>query len=168
VQPQSRGSDPAAFAPEWPSPDRGGSAGERAAYYGQQVRRILEDPDPDLLVIAQTFDTPSNDPAFLEPESGLAWYDASHRTLEVVLGTQSPKDSASSIADMVGATTSDLGMRDVIAHCASIGGGFGGRDHSIFPLYVALAGLFGEGMPVRLANDRFEQMPNTRWRQQSP
>jgi hypothetical protein len=36
-------------------------------------------------------------------------------------------------------------------------GSFGGRDHTPFPLYVALAAMFLPGRPVRLANDRFPQ-----------
>ena len=40
------------------------------------------------------------------------------------------------------------------AYC---GGGFGGRDHTPFPLYVALAAMFFPNRPVRLANNRFEQ-----------
>ena len=41
------------------------------------------------------------------------------------------------------------------AHCT--GGGFGGRDHTPFPLYAALAAAFFPNRPVRLANNRFEQ-----------
>ena len=152
-------SGPAAprFAAEWDPPNPSGSPAARASYYGQQVRELLDNPNPDLLVIEQTFHTPSNDPVFLEPETGLAWHDSSRRTLELVLGTQSPDDSASSIGELVGETSGDLRVENVVAHCTSIGGGFGGRDHSIFPLYVALAALFAANTPVRLANDRFEQ-----------
>jgi hypothetical protein len=151
------GPNPPRFAAEWDPPNAAGSPAARASYYGQQVRRLLEEPGSDLLVIDQTFSTPSNDPVFLEPETGVAWHDLSRRTLELVLGTQSPEDSASSIAELVGETTGGLRVENVVAHCTSIGGGFGGRDHSIFPLYVALAGLFAANTPVRLANDRFEQ-----------
>src|SRR4029079_19832534 len=42
-------------------------------------------------------------------------------------------------------------------HCAYIGGGFGGRDHTTMPLYVALAAMFYPNRPVRLANNRYEQ-----------
>src|ERR1700716_929009 len=38
-----------------------------------------------------------------------------------------------------------------------MGGGFGGRAHTPFPLYVALAALFLPGRPVRLAHDRYQQ-----------
>ena len=42
-------------------------------------------------------------------------------------------------------------------HFAYVGGGFGGRDHTPFPLYVALAAMFLPGRPVRLAHDRYQQ-----------
>src|SRR5690606_11519486 len=31
------------------------------------------------------------------------------------------------------------------------------KDHSIFPFYVIAACFYGNGLPVRLANDRYEQ-----------
>jgi CO/xanthine dehydrogenase Mo-binding subunit len=40
---------------------------------------------------------------------------------------------------------------------AYMGGSFGGRDHTPFPLYVALAAIFFPDRPVRLANNRYEQ-----------
>ena len=43
------------------------------------------------------------------------------------------------------------------AQFAYLGGGFGGRDHTPFPLYVALAAMFFPGRPVRLAHDRYQQ-----------
>ena len=38
-----------------------------------------------------------------------------------------------------------------------VGGGFGGRDHTPFVPYVALAAMFFPGHPVRLAHDRLQQ-----------
>ncbi len=43
------------------------------------------------------------------------------------------------------------------SHFTYVGGGFGGRDHTPFPLYVALAAMFFPGRPVRLAHDRYQQ-----------
>jgi CO/xanthine dehydrogenase Mo-binding subunit len=44
------------------------------------------------------------------------------------------------------------------AQFAYVGGGFGGRDHTPFVLYVALAAMFFAGRPVRLArDDRYQQ-----------
>ena len=62
----------------------------------------LQPSDPDLLVLDREFDTQSVDPVFLEPEAGIAWYDASGRRLEVVLGTQSPMEVTESLAYLLG------------------------------------------------------------------
>lgn len=35
--------------------------------------------------------------------------------------------------------------------------GYGAKDHSIFPFYVIAACFYGNGLPVRLANNRYEQ-----------
>ncbi len=35
--------------------------------------------------------------------------------------------------------------------------GYGSKDHSIFPFYAVAAALYGDGLPVRIANDRYEQ-----------
>ncbi|MFP3559944.1 xanthine dehydrogenase family protein molybdopterin-binding subunit, partial [Paraburkholderia sp. SIMBA_049] len=40
------------------------------------------------------FQTPAIDPMFMEPESGLAWYDTSAAKMSLVLGTQSANDDA--------------------------------------------------------------------------
>ena len=48
---------------------------------------------------------------------------------------------------------------DIVANCAYVGGGFGGRDFSIFPLYAAIAGpvLAGQAGPARqLRTDQFQ------------
>jgi CO/xanthine dehydrogenase Mo-binding subunit len=41
-------------------------------------------------VLDRTFETQSVDPMFLEPESGLGWYNGNGDKLELVLGVQSP------------------------------------------------------------------------------
>lgn len=35
--------------------------------------------------------------------------------------------------------------------------GYGSKDHSIFPFYAIAACFYGGGLPVRLANNRYEQ-----------
>lgn len=35
--------------------------------------------------------------------------------------------------------------------------GYGSKDHSIFPFYALAACFYGDGLPVRLANNRYEQ-----------
>jgi len=46
-----------------------------AATHGEQIRAELAASNPGVLVLDREFETQSVDPVFLEPESGLAWYD---------------------------------------------------------------------------------------------
>jgi len=108
-------------------------------------------------MLDREFETQSVDPMFLEPESGLGWYDAGAKTLELVLGVQSPYDAAEALADMLGNVRAPFKPAHIKTLFAYMGGGFGGRDHTPFPLYVALAALFLPGRPVRLAHDRYQQ-----------
>ena len=94
---------------------------------------------------------------FLEPESGLAWYDPGRKNLELVVGVQSPYEAAESVAYLLGEAEAAHRPVRIDTHFAYIGGGFGGRDHTPFPLYVALAAMFFPDRPVRLANNRYEQ-----------
>ena len=128
-----------------------------AADHGAQIRAELAANNPALLVLDREFETQSVDPMFLEPESGLAWYDAARKTLELVLGVQSPYEAAESVAFLLGEAEAAFRPARINANFAYCGGGFGGRDHTPFPLYVALAAVFLPDRPVRLANNRFEQ-----------
>jgi CO/xanthine dehydrogenase Mo-binding subunit len=109
----------------------------KAATYGEQIRAELAAKNPALLVLDRTFETQSVDPMFLEPESGLGWYDREGDELELVLGVQSPYEATESIAFLLGQARP--------------------RDHTPFVLYVALAAMFFPGRPVRLAHDRYQQ-----------
>lgn len=129
----------------------------KAADYGEQVRAELAAANPAHLVLDRRFETQSVDPMFLEPESGLAWYDPGRKNLELVLGVQSPYEAAASVAYLLGAAQDLHKPLHINTHFAYAGGGFGGRDHTPFPLYLALAAMFLPGRPVRLANNRYEQ-----------
>ena len=129
----------------------------KGATYGEEIRRFLATPGPGLLVLDRTFETQSVDPMFLEPECGLAWYEPRAKTLEIVLGVQSPFEAASSLALLLGEAQPEFKPARINTHFAYLGGGFGGRDHTPFPLYVTLAALFLPGRPIRLAHDRFQQ-----------
>jgi CO/xanthine dehydrogenase Mo-binding subunit len=129
----------------------------KAAIYGQRIRAELAAGDPSLLVLDREFETQSVDPMFLEPECGLAWYDAASRTLELVLGVQSPYEATESAAFLLGEAHGPFKPARINTRFTYMGGGFGGRDHSPFPLYVALAAMFFPGRPVRLAHDRYQQ-----------
>jgi CO/xanthine dehydrogenase Mo-binding subunit len=134
-----------------------GQAYAEAATYGEKIRAELAANNPALLVLDREFETQSVDPMFLEPESGLAWYDARRKNLELVVGVQSPYEAAESVAYLLGNAQAAFRPARINSNFAYCGGGFGGRDHTPFPLYVALAAVFFPNRPVRLANNRFEQ-----------
>ncbi len=143
--------------PQWAAPTHADSVDAEASLYGDQIRAEIAGAGKDTLVLDRTFQTQSVDQVFLEPESALAWYDTGNRTLELVVGVQSPYWIAQNIASLVAGNAPDYAVKDIVANCAYVGGGFGGRDFSIFPLYAALAALFSPGKPVRLANSRTDQ-----------
>src|SRR5712672_3415008 len=134
-----------------------GGAYVEAATHGEKIRAELAAANPGLLMLDREFETQSVDPVFLEPESGLAWYDTGAKNLELVLGVQSPHETAEALAYMLGNARVPFKPAHIKTLFAYMGGGFGGRDHSPFPLYVALAAIFLPGRPVRLAQDRYQQ-----------
>jgi CO/xanthine dehydrogenase Mo-binding subunit len=134
-----------------------GASYAKAASYGEQIRAELAANNPALLVLDREFETQSVDPMFLEPEAGIAWYDRKSSKLELVLGVQSPYEAAESIAYLLGEAQAAFKPAHINAQFAYVGGGFGGRDHTPFVLYAALAAMFFSGRPVRLAHDRYQQ-----------
>jgi len=129
----------------------------KAAALGDAIRADLAADNPKLLVLDREFDTQSVDPMFLEPESGLAWFNNNDEKLELVIGVQSPYEAAESIAFLLGKARAPFRPAHIKGHFAYCGGGFGGRDHTTFILYTALAAMFFPGRPVRLAHDRYQQ-----------
>ncbi|MDJ0627526.1 MAG: molybdopterin-dependent oxidoreductase [Rhodobacter sp.] len=97
------------------------------------------------------------DPMFMEPESGLIWYERDSKTMRVLLGTQSPDGDVADIASMYAEKGSRLDVEEVVLTSCFPGGGFGGRDSSPFSLMLALCADFADGNPVKLEYDRFEQ-----------
>jgi CO/xanthine dehydrogenase Mo-binding subunit len=134
-----------------------GRAYVEAATHGEQIRAELAATNPALLMLDREFETQSVDPMFLEPESGLAWYDTGAKNLELVLGVQSPYENAEALAYMLANARGPFKPAHIKTLFAYMGGGFGGRDHTPFPFYVALAAIFLPGRPVRLAQDRYQQ-----------
>lgn len=144
--------------PVWKALDvKEGADYAKGATHGQEIRKALAAPGKDVLVLDRSFETQSIDPMFLEPECGLAWFDTASKKLDILMGVQSPFEAASAVAYLLGEARPDLRPAAINARFTSIGGGFGGRDHTPFPLYSALAAMFLPGRPVRLAHDRFQQ-----------
>lgn len=110
--------------------------------------------DAGSLVLKRDYFIPFYDASAMETDNGNVWYDEKARALGLVFATQSPHRDALVIARMLKGTRFDLDKLD-----ARFGDtvGYGTKDTAVFPLYCVLAGLYGDGRPVRLANDRFEQ-----------
>ena len=68
-----------------------------------------------------------------------------------------PMRPRKSLAHLLGKAHAPFKPSHINAQFAYVGGGFGGRDHTPFILYVALAAMFFPGKPVRLAHDRYQQ-----------
>lgn len=143
-------------APQWAPAKADGSADEQATFYGDQIRKELAEGTSGQ-VFRHTFNTQSVDQVFMEPECGLAWHDTDNNKLALVLGVQSPAAILEGIGQLLSKAKAPRAVSEIDAHFAYIGGGFGGKDHTIVPLYVAVAGMFADGRPVRLALDRFQQ-----------
>lgn len=85
-----------------PLPIKEGAQYAKAATYGVEIRALLARNDPAVLVLDREFETQSVDPMALEPEAGLAWYDPGRKKLELVLGSQSPHETGTAIAYLLG------------------------------------------------------------------
>lgn len=108
-------------------------------------------------VFQGTYETQVIDPMFMEPEAGLAWLDRANKRMNLVLGTQSTNGDLSDAFSLFKSHSSGpLDVRSVVLNSCYPGGGFGGRDVSLFPILMLLAAAYSDG-PVRIAYDRFEQ-----------
>ncbi len=109
--------------------------------------------------ISRKFKTQTMDPMFMEPESGLTWYDIKNKKLHLVIGTQSPTGDISAVADIFHAPNCrfKLDSQDGVELVSCYpGGGFGGRDDSYFTMYLAMSAPYANA-PLRWMNSRFEQ-----------
>lgn len=108
------------------------------------------------LLRKRVYSTQSVDPMFMEPESGLSWYDSKSKTLHLALGTQSPYDDGIAIVDFFKDSIAPK-IQKVIINCCFLGGGFGGRDSSDFPIHLAIAALSEPNVSHRIVHTRSEQ-----------
>ena len=155
VQPKHRGGgavpDAAQVAQETYEPMRRGMAAAEAI--AQDIEAALGDPDK--LVLRRQGFSQSIDPCAMEPDNGNAWYDPATRTLHLLIAAQSPYEVARVAADMVRGNTRFPVEKIELLSGTTVG--YGSKDHSIFPFYTIAACFYGDGRPVRMANDRYEQ-----------
>ncbi|MFZ5959769.1 xanthine dehydrogenase family protein molybdopterin-binding subunit [Pseudomonas knackmussii] len=141
--------------PVWDQqPREHGNLSEQGMFYAQKIQQQIDSPPADWLVFDERYKTPSIEPAAMEPDNGNGWYDPTSKTLHFVVATQCPFEAASETAQMI--APSRFGLAKLNMH-PGYTVGYGSKDHNIFVFYAALAALYGEGVPVRLANDRYEQ-----------
>ena len=149
--------------PVWPAASRDGDVGAQGMYYANAIAAEIAHPPPDWLVLTRDYASQSADTAALEPDNANGWYDADHQELHLVVPTQSPQEVAENAAGMV--AKSRIGGKRLFLHpCFTVG--YGSKDHCNTPYYGLVAAIYGDGVPVRFANDRFEQFQTSLKRHQ--
>ncbi|MCL1065802.1 molybdopterin-dependent oxidoreductase [Shewanella olleyana] len=140
----------------WPKPVKGSSdIGEQGMYLAETLRQDIASNE-DWFTLKKEYKTQSIEPMMLEPEAYNGFYDKKSQTLHVVITTQSPQDFYLQAGKVLSESPLTKSIQNLVVHSPYIGGGFGGKDHTIFPYYGMIASIFANA-PVRLANNRFEQ-----------
>ncbi|MRS15012.1 molybdopterin-dependent oxidoreductase [Enterobacteriaceae bacterium RIT691] len=140
--------------PVWPEGREGGKLDEEGMFYADGIASELQSPPENWLVMSRQYNTQSIDTAALEPDNANGWYDSATQTLHLVAPTQSPQEVMDELPRMLANVR--MTVKQVILHpCYTVG--YGSKDHCNFPYYGAVAAMYGDGHPVRLANDRYEQ-----------
>ncbi|MDF1776668.1 MAG: molybdopterin-dependent oxidoreductase [Rhizobiaceae bacterium] len=135
----------------WPGDDH--PAFGEAMRHSAQIQAQMKNPPQGWRVFARDFRSQSVDPCAMEMENGLGWYQAGTGHLHVVGATQSPYAAAHHILEMMSASKMRLSNLDFVTGYTV---GYGQKEHQSFPYYVAMAALYGDGRPVRLALDRWQ------------
>ena len=140
--------------PQWPAPSRTGDPMSRGMAAAERIEKEFAAGGDDALLLRRSYTSQSIDASPMETENGNVWYDAKTQTLGMMIATQSPFEVAERAAEML--SKSKFAAKKVDLKCGHTVG-YGTKDHAVFPLFAVVAGLYGEGRPVRLALDRFEQ-----------
>ncbi|MBN3751643.1 xanthine dehydrogenase family protein molybdopterin-binding subunit [Paraburkholderia sp. Tr-20389] len=140
--------------PVWPDGKEHGKLGEEGIFHAQSIAAQLDHPPAGWLVIERDYSTQSVDTAALEPDNANCWYDEATQSLHMIVPTQGPAEVAQSVVEMT--ARSRQPVKNLFLHpCYTVG--YGSKDHYNMPFYGLVAAIYGDGRPVRLANDRFEQ-----------
>ncbi|MGE7472221.1 xanthine dehydrogenase family protein molybdopterin-binding subunit [Bosea sp. NPDC003192] len=139
--------------PQWPAAGDG-DAMARGMAAAAEIEREIANAGDDVLVLRRSYSTQSADASAMEADNGNVWYERGTGVLHALIATQSPHEVAEMAAQMLAKSKFPLGSIDLrIGYTV----GYGTKDHALFPFFCVLAGLYCEGRPVRLANDRYEQ-----------
>ena len=140
--------------PSWPAPNAAGTPLEKQMAIAAEIAEDFK--NPDYFVLDRHYQTQFIDPMFMEPECFNGWYDAKTQTMHAIPTSQSPADIHKNASEMLATGPLAGKIKNLVIHSPYIGGGFGGKDHSILPYYGLLAAMYCD-KPVRMANDRFQQ-----------
>ena len=135
----------------WPDtshPAFGALMGESA-----RIQSEMKQPRDGLQSFARKYYSQSIEHMSMEMENGLAWYDKNTGVLRMVGASQATYSTASHVMHMVKDSHLPLNELDYVSAYTV---GYGQKEHQPFPFYVALAGLYAQGRPVRLALDRWK------------
>jgi CO/xanthine dehydrogenase Mo-binding subunit len=143
-------------APVWATAKDGGQVMEQGMHHAAQIRDELDHPGADWLVFDRHYNTQSVEPAALEADNANCWYDPAAQALHIVAATQGPLDVLEGAGEMLDSFKAHFPVKQMFMHPIPTVG-YGSKDHLILPFYGIMAALYGDGRPVRLANDRYEQ-----------
>jgi CO/xanthine dehydrogenase Mo-binding subunit len=140
--------------PVWAAGNQSGKLDEQGMFHAENMRNELDHPPADWLVLERNYTTQSGDTAALEADNTNCWYDAETQSLHMVVPTQGPHEVAESAAGM--AAKCKFPVKHLFVHPVTTVG-YGSKDHFNVPFYGLVAAMYGDGRPVRLAFDRYEQ-----------
>jgi CO/xanthine dehydrogenase Mo-binding subunit len=127
-----------------------------AKSYQKKIESLLIDaPAHGWRLFRSRTSTQTIDPMFMEPQSGMGYIRGvdGKLVLDLVVGTQSPDGDATTLPSVLTKNTPSL----IQVYSCYPGGGFGGRDTSLFPYFLAIAASLMPEHVVRLEYDRFGQ-----------
>ncbi len=139
--------------PIWPKPSRDGSAGERGMYFAAQIEESLGKPPADWVVLDKQYQTQSTDAFAMETENANCWYDAKSQSLHMVLSVQKPQEVIDHALQML--KVSSVPVKSLYLQ-PTYTVGYGSKDSSNHTYYCLVAALYGDGLPVRIALNRYE------------
>ncbi|GGD92289.1 xanthine dehydrogenase family protein molybdopterin-binding subunit [Caballeronia grimmiae] len=144
--------------PVWTDAHEHGKLDEQGVFHAQAIAEELDHPPAEWLVVDRAYKTQSVDTAALEPDNANCWYDAATQSLHMVIPTQGPHEVAQSALEMAG--KSRFPVKNLFLHpCYTVG--YGSKDHYNVPFYGLVAAMYGDGRPVRLAFNCFEQFQSS-------
>jgi CO/xanthine dehydrogenase Mo-binding subunit len=142
--------------PVWPGANENGQTPEQAMFHASRMREELDHPPADWLVFERDYQSQSVEPAAMEPDSANCWYDPAQQALHIVAASQGPLDVLEGAGEMLAGFKASFPLKQIFLHPTPTVG-YGSKDHHLLPFYGIMASLYGDGRPVRLANDRYEQ-----------